>query len=248
MYLQKKINTNVPCRCGRKCHDKVGAAQQKEVFDRFYAMENFNLQSSYLFSLVKVVPKKRCSFPSDRRQTESRRSNTRVYTVPNSDGLSTTVCKEFFKKIFAVSDGRISRVLKFKLSIPTPPIDKRGKQAPVNKTNEEKLQRVKEFIDRFPKYESHYTLHKSMNRRFLAPDLSLPKMYSLYCDDTSESERVSDFMFRKNFHKHFNLSFHAPISDLCKKCDNLKIKIDAAGSQEEKEQFELQKKGTSFKS
>lgn len=120
-------------------------------------MESFDLQSSYIFSLVKVLPKKRSSVPTDGRQTESRRSNTRVYTVPNSDGLSTTVCKEFFKKIFAVSDGRISRVLKTKLSIPTPPIDKRGKHVPVNKTSAEKLQRVKEFIDRFPKYESHTT-------------------------------------------------------------------------------------------
>lgn len=238
----KNINTDIPCKCAQKCHDKINAAQQKELFDRFYAMESFDLQSSYLFSLVKVLPKKRSSIPTDRQQTESRRSNTRVYSVPNSEGLSTTVCKEFFKKIFAVSDGRISRVLKMKLSIPTPPIDKRGKHVPVNKTSEEKLQRVKDFINRFPKYESHYTLHKSMNRKFLAPDLSLPKMYSLYCDDTPESERVSDFMFRKVFNEYFNLSFHAPISDSCKRCDNLKIKIDAASSQQEKELLELQRK------
>lgn len=64
----------------------------------------------------------------------------------------------------------------------------------------------------------------------------------MYCDNTSESEKVSDFMFRKVFNEQFNLSFHAPISDSCKKCDNLKIKIDAAHSQEEKHQLELQKK------
>lgn len=238
----KSINTDIPCKCAQKCHDKINSEQQKELFNRFYAMENFDLQSSYIFSLVKVLPKKRSSISTNGQQTDSRRSNTRVYTMPNSEGLSTTVCKEFFKKIFAVSDGRLSRVLKRKLSIPTPPIDARGRHAPVNKTSEEKIQRVKEFIDKFPKYESHYTLHKSTNRRFLAPDLSLPKMYALYCNDTPESERVSDFMFRKVFNQHFNLSFHAPISDSCKKCDNLKIKIDAASSQEAKEQFELQKK------
>ncbi|CAH2100749.1 unnamed protein product [Euphydryas editha] len=150
-------------KCGLECHDQVDAAQQKELFDRFYAMESFSLQSSYLFSLVKVLPKKRCSFLTDRRQTESRRSNTRVYTVPNSNRLATTVCKDFFKKVFAVSDGRITRVLKTKLSIPTPPIDKRRAfHVPVNKTTEEKVQKAKTFIDKFPKYESHYTLHKSI--------------------------------------------------------------------------------------
>lgn len=238
----KDINLDIPCKCAQKCHEKIDASQQKELFNKYYEMGNYDLQSSYIFSLVKVLPKKRSSIRTVHQQTESRRSNTRVYTLPNSEGLSTMVCKEFFKKIFAISDGRISRVLKKKLSVPTPPIDKRGKHAPVNKTSDEKIQCVKEFIDRFPKYESHYTLHKSTNRKFLAPDLSLPKMYSLYCDSTSESERVSDFMFRKVFNEHFNLSFHPPISDSCKKCDNLKMKIDSVSSQEEKKQLELQKK------
>lgn len=193
----KDINTNIPCNCAQKCHDKIDATQQKKLFDRFYAMGNFDLQSSYLFSLVKVQPKKRCSLSTDCEQTESRRSNTRVYHLPNSDGLSTMVCKYFFKKVFAVSDGRITRVLKHKLAVPTPPTDKRGKHVPVNKTSEEKLQKVKTFIDRFPKYESHYMLHKSMNRNFLAPDLNLPKMYSMYCDDTPESGSVR-FYVQKN--------------------------------------------------
>lgn len=56
-----------------------------------------------------------------------------------------------------------------------------------------------------------------------------------------QSQVVSDFMFRKIFNEHFNLSFHAPISDSCRKCDSYKIKIEAADSQEEKHQLEVQK-------
>lgn len=47
--------------------------------------------------------------------------------------------------------------------------------------------------------------------------------------------------------EQFILSFQAPISDSCMKSENLNIKIDAAYSQEKKDQFELQKKDTPLK-
>lgn len=111
------------------------------------------------------MPKKTCT-----AFAESRRSNSRVYQVLNGDGLYVTVCKTFFKKLFGVSDGRLSRVLKDKLVIPTPPTDLRGNHVPSNKTPENKIRIVKNFINKFLKYESHYTLHKSTNRMYLAPD------------------------------------------------------------------------------
>lgn len=113
---------------------------------------------------------------------------------------------------------------------------------PSNKTPENKIQIVKNFINKFPKYESHYTLHKSTNRMFLAPDLSLPKLISLYKEDTPHSEQVSNFMFRKVFNEQFNLSFHAPITDSCKKCDIFKIKIEAEESSIKKDELHSQKK------
>lgn len=48
---------------------------------------------------------------------------------------------------------------------------------------------------------------------YLAPDLGLPKLISLYKEETPPSEQVSNCMFRKVFNQQFNLSFHAPITD-----------------------------------
>lgn len=107
-----------------------------------------------------------------------------------------------------------------------PPIDQRGRQSSVNKTPVNKIAELKEFIAKFPAYESHYTRHKSENRRFLSPDLSLERMYSLYKE--SVLEPLSSFMFSKIFNECFNLRFHAPISDSCKRCDLFHNKIKCA--------------------
>lgn len=238
----KQIDTARECNCQQKCHEKILPNQQLKLFNSYYAMGNYNLQSSYLFSLIKVLPKKTCRVLANRNTAESRRTNSRVYQVPNDDGLHVTICKGFFKNVFGVSDGRLSRILKNKLVIPTPPIDQRGKHVPSNKTPEHKMQIVKDFINKFPKYESHYTLHKSTNRMFLAPDLSLSKLISIYKNEIPLSEQVSNFMFRKVFNEQFNLSFHPPITDSCKKCDSFKIKIQAEESPSKKDELEVQRK------
>lgn len=49
-------------------------------------------------------------------------------------------------------------------------------------------------------------------------------------------------MFSKIFNENFNLSFHTPISDSCKRCDKLNIKIQACDNEEEKSQLEIQRK------
>lgn len=127
-------------------------------------------------------------------------------------------------------------MLKHKSMQHVPPIDQRGRKRSVNKTPDNKIAEVKQFIGQFPVYESHYTRHKSENRRFLSPHLSLGRMYSLYKDDTLEP--ISSFMFSKIFNESFNLRFHAPISDCCKKCDLFNNKIKCAESEQLKQELQ----------
>lgn len=94
----------------------------------------------------------------------------------------------------------------------TPPKDKRGRQSSKNMTSDIKVNEVKNVIHRFPKYESHYARHKSLNRQYLSPDLSVGIMYKLYKDEKLNNA-VKLNMFRKIFNENFNLYFHAPISD-----------------------------------
>lgn len=55
-----------------------GAAQHKALFDRFYAMESFTLQSSYI---GKSVTQKKAFFSLIADKLESRRFNTMVCLI-----------------------------------------------------------------------------------------------------------------------------------------------------------------------
>lgn len=71
-----------------------------------------------------------------------------------------------------------------------PHIDQRGRHEPPNKTPPEKIQLVKEHIESFPAYESHYSRKDNPNRKYLSPLLSISKMYELFKDFCSECGRV----------------------------------------------------------
>lgn len=59
-------------------------------------------------------------------------------------------------------------------------------------------------------------------------------MYTLYKQE--HNDPVSKYVFRQIFDRDFNLSFHPPVSDKCKKCDIFITKIKTA-SDEDKVKF-----------
>ena len=88
-------------------------------------------------------------------------------------------------------------------------MDKRGRHEPGNKTPEEAICYVKQHIASFPQYESHYSRTDNPNRKYLSPDLTVSKMYSMYkatCTDDGK-EPVSEWVYRQTFNEHFNLCF-----------------------------------------
>lgn len=103
------------------------------------------------------------------------------------------------------------------------PQDKRGKHTAYNKTEYLKVLEVKNFINLFPCYESHYSRMKNLERKYLAPSLNIKIMYNLYKNKISNP--VSYYIFQEVFNKQFNLHFHAPISDSCKKCDMFNTRL-----------------------
>lgn len=121
--------------------------------------------------------------------------------------------------------------MKTKLVGGTPPQDQRGKHSG-NKTNNTRINKIKDFINQFPSYESHYSRIKNLNRKYLSPSLNLKIIYNLYKNEISEP--VSYYVFKDVFNKEFNLHFHAPISDSCKKCDAFNMKIKFLTNDDEK--------------
>ena len=69
---------------------------------------------------------------------------------------------------------------------------------------------IKAHINSFPKYKSHYSREDNPHREFLSPSLTLQKMYVLYkekCEGEGNVHVASDWIYRKVFNEHFNLSF-----------------------------------------
>ena len=88
--VQAKELDNRPCQCTLRCFDKVPLEQRKKIFDNFWALGVFDVQTAYLSGCVKVlnVRKRYTSSP-----LSSRRNFSRVFYVKNSRGVSIRVCK-----------------------------------------------------------------------------------------------------------------------------------------------------------
>ena len=129
----------------------------------------------------------------------------------NNGRRDVRVYKTAFLRTHAVSSGRISHALKaYADNSGSPHADQRGRHTPANKTSDaDHIVFIKEHIQSFPKYQSHYSRADNPAREYLNPDLSIAKMYVLYKDvcSTQEKSPASEGMYRKVFNEHFNLSF-----------------------------------------
>ena len=195
------------CGCPLKCYDKVLHAQREALFFGFWSSSDFNTQNAYICGCIKVVAIKRRYTVAG---SASRRTQSRVYYVQCASGMSVRVCRKAFLQIHAVSGGRVDRALKsFVAAGGSPQMDKRGQHEPGNKTPEEAISYVDQHIASFPHYDSHYSRTDNPSRKYLSPDLTVSKMYSMYkgkCADDGK-EPVSEWLYRKTFNENFNLSF-----------------------------------------
>ena len=120
------------------------------------------------------------------------------------------MCKTAFLTIFSVSNGRLSRALQAQAAGGgLPHCDQRGRHEPANKTPQERVAFVTSHIDRFPKYESHYSRSNNPNRHYLSPSLSISTMYDLYKSTCAEENEipVSEWKYQHVFNTEYNLSF-----------------------------------------
>ena len=181
--------------------------QREALFSGFWSSGDFNTQNAYLCGCIKIVAIKRRYTTAG---SSSRRSQSRVYYVQSTSGMSVRVCRKAFLHIHDVFGGRVDRALKLSVAANgSPQMDKRGRHEPGNKTPEEDICSVKEHITSFPQYESHYSRNDNPNRKFLSPDLKISKMYSMYKAKcvSDGNKTVSEWIFRKTFNENFNLTF-----------------------------------------
>lgn len=177
-------------------------------------------------------------YNSDSGKTErtenpnSKRSFTRKYVFPIHNESKVEVCKTVFKHTLRISDQRIAYALDKETVV-----DKRDKHEPHNKLSNASRNEIKDFIKKFPFYESHYTRKENTNRRYLSPSLNITLMYKLYANYCSQHtvNAASEYVFRQVFNSDFNLHFHPPLKETYKTWNSFKNKLDYLENEEEKQ-------------
>jgi hypothetical protein len=221
--IEKKVfKVQTHCKsekCG--CAQIIDADRQKQIFDAFYQEMGWTQKTLYIRSCVKRKPvesKKSLLHPLIPLK---RRDFNHIYNLTNEKGVANEVCREFFMNCIQVTSGRIFGALNKNEKNPAA-VENRGKSSAVNKTSDFHHQAVCNFIDRIPKYESHYGRNKSQ-KKYLHHTLNMKTLYKEYkgnCDP-KKGECVSENIFREIFTTEYNLSFKRRHTDTCKTCDEI---------------------------
>lgn len=217
------------CKCKYKCKS-LQSNQQILLFNELYAVDH-QKQQNYLLGLINVKPVARRRHGNYDNPTQSRRQATAIYTVPNGEGELIQVCKGTFRKIFSLSEKRVQGLVTLKQTGNPMYTENRGNKIKHRKFSESDKQTVCEHINSIPREISHYGRTKT-NREYLSSDLNITRLYRSFkkkYPDTPITYRFYYLTFKENFSK---LSFHAPRTDTCAKCDLLAAKIKASEGNE----------------
>ena len=123
----------------------------------------------------------------------------------------------------------------------TPKTDNRGKHDNrPNRTESSIMDDVRNHINSFPKYESHYSRKDNIGRKYLGSELSINTMYDLYVAKCTETDTptASRDCYRRTFCCDFNLGFAAPKTDTCKTCCAAEIQVKACADSNDRKKLD----------
>lgn len=117
--------------------------------------------------------------------------------------------------------------------VPKP--DMRGKHNTTpNRYSDEPIHFVKTHVESIPKYQSHYSRAKNIDKLYLNCDMTITGLYTDF---------YVPWCREQNICTQYNIGFKLPKSDTRKTCDETGIKIKAA---KEANNIELEKELTTF--
>ena len=231
-----------PC-CKSKCSSRISTSEAEHIFTEFWSLGNHDSQNVFIAGCVTEsgVATHTVSSSQDYRKMRNR-SFVRKYVVKLGN-QSVAMCKAMFLSLLGISSGRVNNVLKnARLHTGVVRADQRGTHKSHRCIPNSSTQLVEAHIRSFPVNESHYTRSHSNNRRFLSSELSVSKMYRLYLEQMCDKKctPVKEWYYKHIFNTRFNLSFHSPKKDTCKRCDVFKVQFDAENDKSKKLQLQAE--------
>lgn len=185
------------CKCLKQlCSTKIDVVHQKEIFDAFYQNADWTQKTLFIRSSVKTSPvasKKSALFP--------------LLASKNRDINCSFVELHFFLKCLQVSPARVYSAIGSTRNNPTGK-ENRGRGPPKNKATLQQKKWIKDFINQFPKYESHYC-RKETDRKYLSPTLNVITLYREFkrvmeFRQVNENDIPKENFFRSIFNTEFN--------------------------------------------
>ncbi|CAH0560475.1 unnamed protein product [Brassicogethes aeneus] len=235
---KRKLGPLIACRM--KCRERLEEENRLSIFEDYWKLSSHDKRAGFVAGLIDVKSKS-LEKKKQPNKTHKNREWTYLYKF-NVKGGQVSVCKNCFLKTLDETPKFIEIVMNYKVKSISGATnaDMRGKHEPGNKTEENKLEVVRQHIASFPAYVSHYT-RKHTNRKYLGSGLNLTIMYDLYCQFTQSP--VSKPIYIREL-KKTGLKFKKPMLDTCTICDTLSTRIQNSGPAEknyyEKELFSHQ--------
>ena len=162
--------------CRYKCGDNISVDEREKIFHAYWKLGSWDFQTSFIISCVQVTDRKR------KVAKGKGKSCTNVFMF---NGYR--VCRNFFQKTLDISDGRVTRALLRCSSAAVSPADGRGRRSNHSVLPCGILSGVRDHIESFPRYSSHYSRNKNPDLMYLNSDLNITKMFEMYKEFLSRS-------------------------------------------------------------
>lgn len=159
---QNKFKELINC-CRRKCDIICSPDKQKIIFESFYKLEK-EIQYQIMSCGITLTGKKSTRLGRGKYGISHDRLLTVLFVI-QIENKNITVCKKMFQSVYGVTRGKIDLLIqkkKFSDSGTLQQLNNRGHHEPHNKMTEEK-EEMRNHIEKYPKYQSHYSRRHSIN-------------------------------------------------------------------------------------
>nr|XP_022908544.1 uncharacterized protein LOC111419891 [Onthophagus taurus] len=218
--LKSKKEPRVSC----SHNDKVCKARQLTAADisgfhgYFYKHKTAVSQKNFLSAYI-IVEKPKRHRPNQGKSKGHAKSISVKYSI-QSGAHQVPVCKKTFLSILQISRRAVDYVANKKFK--NEPITKENRGGARLSENIILLQnKIEEHIKSFKCRPKHWGRAGAPNRKYLPSDLSIKKMWELFCKENSldDNNKVSTYsLYYKVFTKKFNLGFSSVKMDRCSDC------------------------------
>ena len=204
-------------------HSVCNEVTQKQRYDinLLFWYKSFDERRQWLDSYITISPLKNKKV----NRIKDNRNVTLTYYLPIDNGGKLQICKTLFLSTSGMkTDSAITEFVRCKRNSSgglSPTSVGKGK----HKRKLKYIDNVKEHINSFHPYVSHYKLRDAPNRRYFDSECSISVLHK---DFTSKVENICYETYRKIF-KQENIGFSSPKADECEDCLLHKIHLSTSG-------------------